>query len=228
LSLRITSPNHCTWAVRARLPDGHRIRPTIGTYPELSLKKARREARKMLGDIERGGDPTRTKRGAAAERERVKSEPPIKDRLEQWCAAKERDWSERYAAEVKRLAAKVVIPKLGNRLLAEAARADWVGLADELRRRTPAKAHWVYTLVSSFLNHCEAVGWGGENWANPLPRRGRDKIAPALAARARVLDVDELVRLWQASAVLRPRARFRQALGDDRLSRIGSGQYRGR
>jgi integrase len=200
LMLRVTAHDKRTWSVRGRLPNGKRIRPTIGAYPGISIREARRRALRLLGDIAGGIDPTVAKQVAA----QARTAPRVAARFAEWREAKARDWSTRYAAEVERVANATILPKVGRRLLAETTREDWVGLATALRKHTPAKAAWVYDVVSSFLNYAEAVGWLP---ANPLPRRGRGHIAPKVAARERVLGDDELVRVWQASAHLRPKAR---------------------
>jgi integrase len=198
--LRVTAHDKRTWSVRGRLPDGKRIRPTIGTYPGISIREARRRALKLLGEIAGGIDPTAVRQVAA----QARTAPRVAARFEEWRDAKARDWSSRYAAEVERVCNMTILPRVGKRLLAETTREDWVGLATALRKHTPAKAAWVYDVVSSFLNYAEAVGWLP---VNPLPRRGRGHIAPKVAARERVLRDDELVRVWQASSRLRLKAR---------------------
>jgi hypothetical protein len=203
LTLRVTASDQWTWAVRGRLPDGRRLRPTIGKYPAVSLRGARQLARQVLGDMARGIDPTAGKRAAAEARSAVKTAPKVADRFTAWRETKSAGWSERYAAEVKRIGDKVILPEIGDRVLQETTRADWVGLIDALAKGTPAKAAWVYDTASSFLNFCEARG---SISANPLPRR-RGDIAPKVAARARVLSDNELFEVWQAAARLSGRQR---------------------
>jgi integrase len=186
------------------LPNGKRIRPTIGAYPGISIREARRRALRLLGDIAGGIDPTAARQAVARAKAETRTAPRIDARFAEWRDAKAGDWSQRYAAEVERVGNMTILPKVGKRTLAETTRGDWVQLASALRKRTPAKAAWVYDVVSSFLNYAEAVGWLP---VNPLPRRGRGHIAPKVAARERVLSDDELVRVWQASAHLRPKSR---------------------
>ena len=196
LMLRVTANDVRTWTVRGRLPDGTRKRVTLGKYPELSISKARRAARQALGDIERGIDHTVEKRVA---REARRMAVTVEQRLAEWQAVKQGAWSPRYAAEVKRLIDKVIRPSLGTKVLTEVTRAQWTGLASRLRERTPGTASWVWSTISSFLNHCEAAGW---TETNPLPRRGRNHIAPHPVRRERVLSDDELKRVWHAAAEL--------------------------
>jgi integrase len=205
LSFRVTATGCRTWTVLGRLPGHHlQIRPKIGDYPAVGLARARREAKQLLGDIARGIDPTAVKRAAARARAEAESAPTVAARLAEWQTAKARDWSARYRVELARVVGKMVLPKLGKRVLAEVKREDWVRLATTRRNKTPVTASWLYDVCSSFLNYAESAGWLG---ANPLPRRGRNHLVPRAQARDRVLSDAELVKVWQASAGLSPKSR---------------------
>src|SRR5262249_43515356 len=130
--------------------------------------------------------------------------PTVEGRLAEWQEARHDAWSHRYRNEVARLARKLIVPKLGDRPLDATDRQDWTALVAAIRKKAPATAAWLYSVVSSFLNHAEAHGW---IIANPLPRRGKGRIAPGVAPRARVLDDEELARVWHASAGLSPKTR---------------------
>jgi integrase len=73
----------------------------------------------------------------------------------------------------------------------------------EQREPRPTTATWLYQISSAFLHHAEACGWA----APLLPRKGLTLIAPKAAARQRVLDDDELRRVWVASAKLGAKSR---------------------
>jgi integrase len=204
LWLRVTTADRRTWSVFARLPDGRQVRPTLGRYPELGLAAARRRAKQVLGDMARGVDPTAQKRIAAEANAATKAAPTVMQRLGEWQTAKAQDWSERYRAELARVVDKMVLPKLGKRILGETARDDWVKLATDRRNKTPASASWLYDACSSFLNYAESAGWVE---VNPLPRRSRNHLVPRPQSRERVLSDDELLKVWRASASLSPKSR---------------------
>ena len=204
LALRITAADIKSWAVRGRLPTGKRVRVTLGKYPQLGIREARRKAREALGDISKGTDRTAAKRAERDAEAAAAAAPTVAMRLDQWRARKESDWSARYAAEVERLADKIIIPELGSKVLTQTTRAHWVELVAGLRRSAPGTASWLYSTVSSFLNYSEAMGWLP---GNPLPRRGRNVIAPHVAPRERVLSDDELARVWCATEQLSPKTR---------------------
>jgi integrase len=126
--------------------------------------------------------------------------PTVAQRLREWQQARSLAWSARYGREIERLVDKIIVPKLGKRILAETTREDWTELAATLRAKAPETATWIYTLASSFLTHAEAMGWIA---LNPLPRRGKGLIAPAVAPRERILSDAELARVWHAAARLK-------------------------
>ncbi len=204
LILQLTSTGVCTWSVRARTADGQRVRSTIGRWPAVGVAAARKQARLALGQIAAGINPSEQKRQARRDRAARNGQPTVPALLAQWRNARQGAWSARYLAEVERLCTKVIEPKLGNRLLNETGRADWVSLIAAARRTAPATATWLYSLCSSFLNHAEAHGWVA---ANVLPRKGLATIAPRVASRARILTDGELRNVWFASEALRPKPR---------------------
>jgi integrase len=204
LFLRVTSKGKCTWSVLAYLPSGKRVRPTLGQWPTLGISQARKRAEIATGQVTSGIDLTARKRESRRQEAARKGARTVGTALTEWQAIHENTWSERYRNEVKRLCAKLIEPNFGKRPLAELDRDEWTGLITAVRRKTPGTASWLYATVSSFLSHCEAHGW---ITANPLPRRGRGKIAPQVRARERVVSDNELARIWMASEKLSPKTR---------------------
>ncbi len=88
-------------------------------------------------------------------------------------------WSDRYAAEVARIARRDLEPKLGKKLLTATTRVDWTDLVATKRRAAPAMASAMFRVVASFLSYAEANGWIA---APLLPRKGAATLAPATAA----------------------------------------------
>jgi integrase len=193
-----------------------------------AAKDAAADLRKGADPVaeKRAAKAARLAREAAEARARAEAEAmgggplpgSVAARLAEWQAARAAEWSPRYAAEVSRVAEKAIIPALGSRSLAETARADWTGLIAEWRRSVtkpkPAPkagekgrpgapprdgsgaAAFLYRTVSAFLNFAEVHGWIA---APLLPRKGAGLIAPAPAARARVLTDAELLAIWRAA-----------------------------
>jgi integrase len=208
LVLRLTPSGMAVWSVRSRTQDGKRTRPKLGEWPKLGVADARKRARAMLVDIHRGADPVAEKQAARAERKARESMPTVGKRLLDWRQARSGDkakpWSHRYAAEVKRLAEREIIPVIGKRPLIHTTRADWIELVAKKRQSAPAMASLLYRVISAFLGHAEASGWMP---APLLPRKGLVNLAPPPKARARTLTDGELKAIWAATDDLSTKAR---------------------
>jgi integrase len=201
LVVRITPSGVVSWAARGRRPDGREARITLGTWPQVGLAEARREALKARAEVAGGKDRIAERREQRGEAQARAALPTVADRLAKWLAANERRWSDRYACEVARLCDRELIPALGDRPLAEVDRQGWTSVLAAVAGRKPALGASLYRVAASFLSHADAAGWIKEH---PLPRRGASRIAPSVPSRDRVLTDDELARVWTATTSLRP------------------------
>ena len=217
-----------TWSVRLRTHDGKHTRPKVGTWPALGIADARKQARAIIGAIEKGSDPAAEKREARAARKRQATEQKaavagtVAARLLEWQAGRAGDrvspWSERYSAEVQRVCDQAVIPALGARPLAETTREDWTGLIRDWKRTVakpkakpkagekgragaPARDG---SGAAAFLYRTASAFLNyaeAHGWiaAPLLPRKGASIIAAPPASRERVLSDDELLAVWNAA-----------------------------
>jgi integrase len=204
LVLRMTPTGAATWSVRALLRDGRHTRVNLGTYPALSLAEARKVALAALARIHQGSDLVAEKRTARAARKAALAEASVAERLTQWQQTKASRWSDRYAAEVKRLVEREIVPALGTKPLRMTTREDWTALVARKRASAPVVAGHLYRVASSFLHHAEAEGWID---SPILPRKGAARLAPPPPPRERALSDDELIAVWIASATEPPKSR---------------------
>jgi integrase len=116
--------------------------------------------------------------------------------MAEWQLDRAAGWSDRYASEVKRIVDVEIAPSMGNRALKDTTREDWTNLVAAKKRKAPAMASSIYRTIAAFLGHAEAQGWIDSPL---LPRKGLTTIAPAAAARGRVLTDDELKAVLQAA-----------------------------
>ena len=196
LLLRVTAGGTFTWSARARTDDGKRTRVTLGTYPKLTLADARRRAKAVIVRIHDGADPIAEKQAKQAARIARASLPKVGARLTEWREAKAARWSDAHQYDTRRICNIEIVPVLGDRILAETTRTDWVKMIDAIRKRgAPSVATAVYRCASAFLSHAEAHAWIA---AHPLPRKGLQTIAPPPRSRDRILSDDELRQLWRA------------------------------
>jgi integrase len=204
LVLQITPRGLMTWGVRGRRANGTEARIKLGEWPAVTLAEARKRALATRAALAAGADPTADKRKAKAGAEKRAALPTVAEQLNEWQAAHERRWSDRYTREVARLCNRELIPVLGTRPLFEVDRQGWTAVLTATARRSASVGNMLYKTVASFLSYADAHGWIA---AHPLPRRGASRIAPSVPSRERVLTDDELRRLWKATATLRPKPR---------------------
>jgi integrase len=192
-----------TFHVRKRI-GGRRVRVSLGSYPELSLKQARAAAIDALAKLQRGIDPTTEKTQRERDALAGRAEPEtVRARWRAWQEAKDRDWSPAYAERVRQIGKADVLPALGGRVLAATRREDWTRIIIAKRATAPGQAAVLFKVIASFHGYAEAVGWLPHML---LPRR-REHIAPEPPARSRVLTDAELRLVWQAAEALPPPAR---------------------
>jgi integrase len=204
LLLRVTATGVASWSVRTRTADGKRTRPGLGRWPQMGIAAARKAARAVLTEIEKGSDPVADRRAAEANRQARLNAPTVKQRLAEWQDARQPYWSNVYAGDVARFCNNEIIPVLGARVLTETQREDWTALVSRKRKQSASSAANLYRIASSFLNHAEAAGWIAHAL---LPRKGASLLAPPVAARARTLTDAELVAIWRAADGMPPKPR---------------------
>lgn len=113
LALRVR-PNGKTWIYRYQL-NGKPVKLGLGTYPTVSLANARRKAQNISETRSAGLDPQEARR-IEAERQRIARLNTFELTARAWLAqaAKDQQWSERYATKVRRHLELHVFPWLGK------------------------------------------------------------------------------------------------------------------
>ena len=194
----ITQPSGATsWALRYRANGGASRKLTLGSFPSLDLKAARRAAEEARGKIARGEDPAAANRAsrAAAKAEREGEtdlvENVVDKFVERYAKAQTRDWR-----ETKRLLEKNAVSKWKGRQLSTITPPQIHDLLDEITDRgAPIGANRV--LAQLKVLGVWAVERGiiekspFEGIKPPASERGR--------ARERVLSDDELTIVWKAA-----------------------------
>jgi integrase len=155
----------------------------------LTLMAARKEAKKKLGDVARGGDPLADRRrqeGAAANTLKAIGEEYFKREGGKLRSAKYRQ------AAFKRL----VFPVLGAQQIGTIKRSEIVRLLDKIEdERGPSMAQLVLAFLSKLMN------WHAgrdDDFLTPI-RRGMARTKPQEHARKRVLADDELRVVWRTA-----------------------------
>jgi integrase len=193
----ITQPSGATsWALRYRA-DGSSRKFTLGSFPSLDLKAARRAAEEARGAIAKGEDPaaakTAAREAAKAEREAEgdKIEAVVAQFIERYAKTKTRDWR-----ETERLLKRNVVERWPGKCLREITKPMVHAMLDAIADRgSPIAANRVLAQLKVMCKW--AVGRGiisaspCDGVSAPSSERGR--------ARERVLTDDELRIVWRAA-----------------------------
>jgi len=181
--LRVYSTGRKTYLIQYRNTGGRTRRPRIGDHGVLTADQARQEARRRLGAVACGEDPSEertTRRRAISVRDL--GERFLTDHVAIRCkSSTERN----YRQQVR----NHVIPRLGAHKVTEVTRADIAALHHAMRE-TPHQGNRVLAVMSKMFSLAEL--WGlrqdGSNPCRLIPKYREER-------KERFLDAEELARL---------------------------------
>jgi integrase len=182
--LMVTKAGHRSWVLQYRNGQNSR-RITLSAV--LNLDSARKEARKILGEVARGHDPAQERRKAS----NPNTLQAVAERYLEREGRKLRSGARR-KADLERL----VYPTLGNRPIEDIKRSDINALLDSVEDERGA------AMADSILATLRRVcGWHAirdDSYALPFVR-GMARRTKEERERSRVLSDDELRRVWRAA-----------------------------
>jgi integrase len=206
LRLRVSPSGAKSWSLSARVRGGAMTTTTIGTYPEVSLAKARElgdGARVALRD---GVVPNEVRRAerAVAEEATASDEPyrleakvesgsvgPASLFIEQHAKPNQRTWE-----ETLRILNVYVLPRWAGRHVLQIKRSDVVKLMDVIASENGlVMADHVLAVIRTMLNWYMARE---DDYVCPIVK-GMARTNPSERARTRILDDAELRAFWQAT-----------------------------
>ena len=182
LVLRVTATAAKSWGYWAKDPQTLRWRmQTLGTYPAMTLARARAEAQRIKLALVDGHNPF-------AGSQRLPTLAEIADEYVKRHARPKK----RSADEDERKLKREVIPELGAHLASEVTTADIVRLLDKISDRGAGiAANRTLALLRKLYNWAVAEGYVADNPAARIPMRVREE------PRTRVLSDEELSMFWQ-------------------------------
>jgi integrase len=155
----------------------------------LSLDKARREAKAVIGSVTKGGDPlTERRRQAQAAENTLRS---VAEEFLARAGAKHRS-KDRRRADLERL----VFPTLGARQIGDIRRSEITRLLDKISdERGPVMADSALSSLRTIMNWHESRS---DDFNSPI-KRGMSRTSAVERRRQRILTDDEIRAVWGAA-----------------------------
>ena len=139
LSLVVDANLNKRWVFRYTRPDGRRNWLGIGSYPDVPLLKARKEALIGRERIAEGLDPSNLKK-EAKQAEKTIVRGTFKAVAEEWYTNKSRSWASETARKARESLDDNLYPKLAGRQIAEISTSDIKPVLLALSERAPRLA----------------------------------------------------------------------------------------
>jgi len=188
LGFRVRPSGHRSFIVQYRNSQGRTRKVKVGDYGRLTPDEARREAKMILAEVERGADPAEEVR---RERQADTVRELAAEYLDRHLIPKKRQST---VKEFRRLLDTIILPRLGNRKAVDVTRRDAEAIHRDLAA-TPVNANRVLALISALMVFAERVEIrpAGSN-----PCRFVEKYSET--PRERYLSAAELARLGEVLA----------------------------
>jgi integrase len=190
----ISQPSgHRSWALRYRF-GGRPAKLTLGSWPAMSLLDARRAAIDAQRELGKGHDPAKAKVDA-----KIKADAAKANTVTAICES----YLQREGRKLRTLDARVsilrrlVYPVFGDKPIGDVRRSDIVHLLDRIEDHSGPRMADVTLGVLRRIFHWHELR--DENFRTPIIR-GMTRQKPAEHRRTRVLDDNEMRKLWAATA----------------------------
>jgi integrase len=207
LYLRKQTAEGCSWVLRYRHAGRERW-ITLGNYPDVSLAKARTEARKQRVLIDAKQDPIALRR-AVIEQER--SRGPFRELAEEWFRIEIGRRMLKHPEVPRRYLDNYLLPEFGRRPLADVHASDVARLLDRVKESAPTAANDLLRYARSvFAFAVRRRLIGGNPAADFTPRLDAGGTE---RPRQRALTREELAQLFEA-------IRMSESFGGDNLLAI--------
>ncbi|MFH0809204.1 MAG: site-specific integrase [Pseudomonadota bacterium] len=186
--LRLWPSGRRVFVVQYRNAQGRTRKVTLGRYGILAPEEARRLAKQILVDVQKGKDP-------AEQRDADREAPTVAELAERFMAEHaETRQKPRSISENRRFLEQFILPALGGQRVDAVTRADLAKLHHTMRD-TPYQANHVRALLSAMFNLAERWGLRPDG-SNPVRHVEKFKEYK----RERFLSSEELARLGQTLA----------------------------
>lgn len=153
--LRITANGKAIWIARAR-SGAHRLKLSLGTFPEKSLSAARTEAHAALRDIRDGKDPRAEK--AVRRAALIAGQMTVAELADRWLAEYVRPkLKPRTISDYERLVEQRIKPRLGALPVGAVTKSDIISFHSTMAN-TPRRANYTIATTRALMTFAEDVG----------------------------------------------------------------------
>ncbi len=185
--IRVTPKGAKSYVAVARIPGGKQVWTTLGSTDHYSIAEAREQAREVI---------RRVKAGLPAFEPPPAKPDSFEAVAENWMQRHVKARGLRSEYEIARILSKHVYPAFGDREFETIKRSDVTALLDMVEDGSgPRQADCVLGVLRGLMNwHAARV----DDYVPPIVR-GMRRDDPHARKRARILDDDEIRRLWAAA-----------------------------
>jgi integrase len=181
LCVRVTPTGNKTFSFFKKI-NGRPRRITLGRFPEVTVEQARREARRLAGEVAQDIDPSAARRQGRGE---VTLGELFKMYLDNHAKPHKRTWQD------DQLQFDRYLTGWASRKLSEITKAEVARLHGRIGHKAPVAANRMLALLSAVFNYATGQALAGHNPARGV-KRYREK------SRDRFLRADELKRFFAA------------------------------
>ena len=189
---RLTAKKKGIWIARARAGE-HRVKISLGTYPDKSLSTARTEAHAALRDIRDGKDPRAEKAARHAALKAGKT--TVAELADRWLAEYVRlKLKPRTISDYERIVEDRIKPRLGALPVAAVSKSDVISFHASMAN-TPRRANYVIATLRALMTFAEDCGL-----RPPLSNPGKKIKMYRQGKRERFLSEEEIGKAADAIA----------------------------
>lgn len=202
--IRISPKDKRTWFIMYKTEAGTVKRYTLGVYPAMSLKGARKLANDTMSKIHEGVDPMQDKKTR-------RTAPTVKELWEEYIASLERKRIKKAKStlsEEQRRWNNIIKPAIGDMKVEDVKPIHLAEMLNEIANKSPVSANRLHSLLQVMFKPALARGW-----IEVHPLHWIDKPGGTEEPRRRFLSDDEIKALWPHFDKLRPNPRDILKLG---------------
>ena len=205
------------WRYRFRV-NGKREKLTIGSYPDLTLKEARKKHTKLRARVADGANPAREKQ--IAKRDQAVTEC-FEEFAEAWL--KDASHSEKWEATQRGWIERDIYPAIGSRKLSAITAGDVLTLLDSIKKRgSPQSALRVRGIIKQVYDHAIGRQRATINPAAQIP----SKVVHRPQSRSRTLSETEIRAAYEAIETSGATPQSKHALKLILLTMVRKGELR--